>query len=808
MDWGEASASFDELTAEVSTTDLTQENEAQTRYTVVNRMVREILGWPDPQVHVEERLSNMFFDYVLRSGDETIVVEAKRYGATFPNPTKRRTLRLRGSVLGIGDVGNAIEQVRNYALELGATYAVATNGRCWIAFQPSDNVATGVAHLYFPFEREGDAEAFHMLLSEPAVAEGSLLVVRGPSTELANRLLEVIQDADDRVDRNDLADYIAPVLDVALYADAVLSSVEQLEHNYVATEARSRFDALLKVHLTDSKPTQVVPARRVHRGKSQGELDTIVRAANPSVAPPVTLLIGSVGAGKSTYLKHYELVAGHQSLADKKAHWIYIDFEQMGPGDSPRGFLYKKLRDYLLEDHPNSPTDWTNAVEPAYDSEVSGLARGPLAILFTRDKPAFYKEVSAHIQAEFERTEPYVDRVLTYLSKQSLCVVVLDNIDLYEDEVLETTALAEGLAFSKRTSSHVLVSIRDRTFVRHKNDSVLDAYELKKLWIDPPPFRDVLAARLTFAQKVLRNKDARIPLRNGMVLVVPDLSVFFEIVQRSILAGAAGSFIEAIGDGNIRRGLGLVSNFLTSGHIQANRAMSAYIAGSTQYTFPFHEVFKGTMLGQWKRYKERRSECVNLFEADLGSERLQLLRLWILQHMTARAASDRTLEVSLSSLAEKFGSLGATIDHLVSAMTFLRDHGLVLEVNGEPISRLSVVAVTRAGAYYVKEMTRRFAYVDEVLYDTGIRDADVWANMVALTQGIEREHAPAERMRLRAQRVADFLGYLEARDHDARSMSTALNDVPEFRLLSASVKTDADFAVAQAAKYYPARDAP
>lgn len=560
LDWGLASEAFDAIVAAAGSADLTSANEAQTRFDVIDRLLKEVLGWTHGQISVEERVTTNgigYVDYILRSGDSRIVVEAKRAGATFPSPTKRRHLKVAGSVLTSGDVKEAIDQARTYATEKEAQVIVVTNGHCWICYSMVAQAEDAYAIVFFPFSGGSDAEGLFRLLSEGAVAIGSLISVTNQPPRVEERLLTVLRDADGRVDRNNIADHITPALTNALYADALLSNDEALQKCFVTTEARSKFDTLLGMHLSDPKPALVQPARRIRTGKQGGELESIVQLSKPGFAPPVTLIIGPVGAGKSTYLRHFQAVAGKKLLRDAEAHWIYVDFERMGKGGNPRAFLYSELRAYLLADHPDAPTDYKSLVEPAYAEEVAGLARGPLAPIFL-DKAEFNKRVVDHIKKDFEAVEPYVDKLLKHLATVRLCVVVLDNVDLYEDEALETAVFAEGLGLSKRCAVHVIACIRDRTFVRHRNDASFDAYELRKLWLDPPPFKAVLSARLTYSRKVLEGRSAQVHLANGMHLNVPDLSVFFDIVQRSILQSDAGDYVEAVADLNIRRGLQLV----------------------------------------------------------------------------------------------------------------------------------------------------------------------------------------------------------------------------------------------------------
>ena len=129
-DWGEASEAFDRISRFLAGRDVTTVNEAQTRFDVIDRVVKEVLGWRHGQIDVEQANEGErrgFVDYILRSGDYTIVIEAKRVGAAFPSPTRRPKLKLTGSVLGRGDVSRAIAQAEEYARTKRADVVIVTN---------------------------------------------------------------------------------------------------------------------------------------------------------------------------------------------------------------------------------------------------------------------------------------------------------------------------------------------------------------------------------------------------------------------------------------------------------------------------------------------------------------------------------------------------------------------------------------------------------------------------------------------------------------------------------------------------------
>lgn len=798
-DWGVASVNFDSVKADVDSRDLASANEAQTRYDVIDRIIKEVLGWNYGAVSVEEHAPTStkagFVDYLLRSGDVSIIVEAKKIGAAFPTPTINKRLKLNGTVLGSGEIARAITQARQYAITKGSHVAVVTNGTCWCFFNVVDSSLDSYATLLFPFTKDGHAEELFNFLASDNVAEGSVSRITNDLPPPEERLLDAFKSADDRVDRNNIADQIAPALDGAMYSESILHDREALKRCFVTTEARTKFDAMLGMHLADPKPAAVTPAKRITRGKRGDHLERIISSGAPGHAPPVTLIIGPVGAGKSTYLKHFELVSGSEALASKSAHWIYVDMEEVGKSGDPRQFIYGKLKSYL--DARSNVIDQklvAAEIDAAYKVEIEAMRRGPLSFLSKDDQEA-QRAISAFLMDEYKATEPYVDKLLGYIAQNQLAVVVLDNVDLYEDDALETTVFAEGLALSKRIHCHVIVSVRDTTFVRHKTDSAFDAYELRKLWLDPPPLKAVISARLSYSKKILEKKSADIELPNNKRLHVPDLSVFFDIVQQSILRGQAGDYVEAIADLNTRKGLSLVKNFLTSGHIEADRALVQYLAGNTTYYFPFHEILKGTMLGQWLLFKEARSEGVNIFDARLGSRRLRMLRAFILQFLMQRAKTEKSMEVTVGECCDVICQVGATARQVEDCLGFLHRNGLVRTLDSDMLTSDSTIVSSRSGGYYVRMLARKFVYVEECMYDTAIDSQEAWQRIRDLTAGILIERNVLKRMYDRRTRMMLFLDNLSQIEEEVIADAPVLKDMNTVVGIRNAVLDDIDGAI-------------
>lgn len=245
-----------------------------------------------------------------------------------------------------------------------------------------------------------------------------------------------------------------------------------------------------------------------------------------------------------------------------------------------------------------------------------------------------------------------------------------------------------------------------------------------------------------------------------MKLNVPDLSVFFDIVQKSILSGSAGDFIDSLADNNIRRGLTLVTNFLTSGHIQADRAIKNYIEGDQGFTFPFHEIFKGSVLGQWKYYREGRAECINVFDSGLGVKSSRLLRLYLLKHLWYAARSDSSKEVPTVECINIFSKLGISENQIIGCINNLDEFGLLRNISTESITTDSQVVITRRGGFYIKYLSHKMPYVESCIYDTAIDDDDVWEVLSNITTQIENEPYIPKRMEMRRDRILYFLDYM------------------------------------------------
>ena len=258
LDWGEVSEKFDHIKYDSLNRQLNNESEAQTRFDIIDRIIKEVLQWKHGQISVEEYQKGdskqNYIDYFLKSGDNKIIIEAKKIGAAFPNPSKRKKLKLTGSILNEGEIGAAIKQAESYARIKEANIVVVTNGLCWCFYPVDINVEREniYAYLLFPFEDISDAAELFNFFAIHNVEQESLAKIGHENPNIVlHSLVRNSKDADTRIGRNVIADFISPALDYAFHGESLIGEEDKLSFCFVNTDARTKYDNTLKIFLSD-----------------------------------------------------------------------------------------------------------------------------------------------------------------------------------------------------------------------------------------------------------------------------------------------------------------------------------------------------------------------------------------------------------------------------------------------------------------------------------------------------------------------------------------------------------------------------
>jgi predicted type IV restriction endonuclease len=181
-------------------------SESDTRAKLIDPLFRDVLGWPEAEIRREKPVASGFVDYVLGADFSYVLVEAKRSNPRFKLrvENKARRLKLGGPhLLGDKKLRPFLEQARNYAVDLGAQFALLTNGAQFILFQPylaGRSWEHGVAIVFHDLsDIRDDFQEFYALLSWGAVCSGAIIEaferLEGITSELF-RPMDFIQNPD------------------------------------------------------------------------------------------------------------------------------------------------------------------------------------------------------------------------------------------------------------------------------------------------------------------------------------------------------------------------------------------------------------------------------------------------------------------------------------------------------------------------------------------------------------------------------------------------------------------------------------
>lgn len=747
-------------------------NEAETRLKVIDQVLFDVLDWTYDDVSVEERVSedgkSTFADYIFRTANTAFVVEAKKAGASFASVGESHKTKLSGKLMK-GTTGDAIRQARDYCRKKSIQFAVATNGSQWIIFPAmrTDQVAFADSTAVV-FDSLGrilgeESDDFHDILSRDAVINGKLeieLLGRSEDQVEERRLRTFFSAA-----RTQTANPIYPLIEDAVvqsFADSIIDMDDDLFNKcYVKSSDRRRFDRKISMYLQrESRLFARSPKRPLTRRKDTKALSETLQSAIHASRALAVLVLGPVGAGKTTYLHYSRNIAAADFFRQHNdrlyPQWIGIDFREFAKGESPVDFIYRVVLEYI-DDEPLL-SDWGRAVRPAYSSKIESLRRGPLHLL-ARDEKAFDAWVSEMVLKEYEETKPYVDRLLAWCSSHVPVFLVVDNVDQLEDSKAQSEIFATCIALGSRMHANLVMSLRESTYVEHRHSPAFDAFDFDPIQIEPPKIAPVLARRFFVAENLLKGRSGQFRARNGAHVIAEDLSIFINFVQSSVLGTEIGRHIEVLADGNVRLALRMTREFLESGYTEPERALEANPDGK-KYVLPRHEALRSILLGSRPVYSEQFSVIGNPFDARLSRTVAQPLRLFILNALVRMSSDSSFRSLDGPIIKEESNKVGFPDDYVKQVLEDLCRLNFVHTSGHGPATLNASYFPSRLGGHVIRELITDLAFVENVMMDTFIGDAAVWIDLRNLSDQVRSERNVTRRLRIRIRRVKRFYDFM------------------------------------------------
>ena len=491
------------------------------------------------------------------------------------------------------------------------------------------------------------------------------------------------------------------------------------------------------------------PARE-KAGVSQDLAADLIAAA---VKQRPVILLGDVGVGKTIFLRHLIKVEASDVLG--KALVLYIDFgREPALATDLQDFVLKRCANQLLHDY-QVDTDEDGFVRGVYHFELQRFSKGIFAPLKGLDPAEYLLQEIKFLESKKEDKAGHLRAALEHISKarKRPVVVFLDNIDQRPTEFQEQVFLI-GQSLAATWPATVFVSLRPDTFALSSIKGSLSAYHPRVFTVSPPRVDLVLTKRLNFALEELASTGRLRTLPQNMTFSSPLLSEYIHILIESFeRSDELMEFIDNLSEGNTRQALEFVSDFMGSGHVDAQLIVEAYRAGGS-YNIPVHQFLRAVIYRDHQHYDPTVSRIANLFDISIPDGREHFLTANLVAFVQ-RSSGTSTGNEGFVEL-ERIFEFGQGLGFQPAQIRYSLDRCIgkkLLEANPKFSKTISVTStrITNIGAYTVRKLSGTFAYIDAMIVDTPIVNPASRARL-----------GDATTIRARLERAGVFREYLDA----------------------------------------------
>ena len=721
-------------------------NEAETRFQIIDRIIIDCLGWQRSLVRLEQSDSDRgYADYELGLPRRAIW-EAKRENRVFeiPASSHKKLVQDLPSVLALSEeASGAVKQVQEYCSARGVEVAVATNGRQIVAFLATRSdgipplegrclVVRGLNHLREVFPTVWQA------LSPDGISEQRLKRLLDVNQFLA--LPEKVASGLSQYPKyrypSDLQTNLRRVGELLLIdlADHKDTEREFYEQCYCESGALSQH-ALISKRMLGARyealfdQSEIAPAVTPVPSKPSKDQKSQVLLSE-AVARRPTILIGDVGVGKTSFLKHLLYVSAFKEF--QKALHVYIDFGSQGVLSSDiGGFVLKEIESQLFSQHDIDVFE-NGFVRGVYHLEVQRFERGIHASL-RKENPSLYDQrLIEFLEDKTKSLDEHLRRAASHIARgrKKQIVIFLDNAD-QRDYQVQQHAFIVAQSLAKEWDAAVFIAIRPQTFYRSKKVGALTAYPRRVFTISPPRIDRVVERRLTFALKVA---EGHVPVQHLSAIRVqlPNIAA----ILRTLISSLSKSqelveFLSNITAGNIREVVEFVTMFIGSPNVNAKKILKITESGG-QYQIPLHEFWKAALLGEFSYYDSNSSLALNLFDIRSPNPNEHFLAPMILAFLHFDA-DHRTNEgfVASSSIVNEMQRWSFTPEATEAALRRMNNKKLLEtpqrvtfdeDETGLIGDMPDFFRISTIGAYHLDRWLTDFSYLDAMCYDTPIFD--------------------------------------------------------------------------------------
>ncbi len=723
-------------------------NESDTRFQVIDLFLIEILNWSRSSVKTEPHTAEGYIDYLLKLGDirSAFVIEAKRNGTldAITQSNVAASLTLNGPVLK--PLLQTTVQALRYAADEGVPHAAITDGNCWLFFKASRQDGRKPLEGRGVFFRTIDVvktnfTVFYELLAPIALSEKRNIIHLNKAEGVR------IADAEEQFYVSDPTG--ARMLPRQNFAsDATLlftqffsqlsddTNDDMLDKCFVESSESRKAETELK-KITENLTNAIISIDTEQGAALQQE----IKRAISSSSSETVLLVGTKGAGKSTFMRRFFRKVLSSNLREQCCV-ITVDLEAYrGSKEDISNWLIKRLREQAERAIIKTQPPNYDELRGIFWSEYQRWQNGTHKHLYERDRDQFRIEFGRHIE-ELRQKDPdtyvrlLIKRCLT--SNKRLPCIIFDNTDQFSDEEQDRVyQLAHALGVDDPIFS--VVPITDRTIWRLGKDGALQSYSANVFYLPVPEAKEIISKRVGYVKLKLQdepNAAREYFSAKGFSVSVNDLGIIADAIERVLVQqDYVSGLIGRLGNFDIRRMLQIARRIFVSPEIRIDDIVSAHFKGRP-ITLDKYRTYRALLKGEYDRFAERHNDFViNVFATEPhhpASPLLALYLLWILRSKASvmdESAYDKHMRVS--DLCDFIEACGVAQDTTLKTLQKLHGKRLIeeLDPNTEVLVLDSLVIIKEAGVAHIDLVLSSPTYIEQMALSTGLNSRAVRDSM-------------------------------------------------------------------------------
>ncbi len=620
--------------------------EQDTRIKVIDRVFQDCLGWKIGEVFTEDPANGGYADYKFSiNGRAMLIVEAKKDAREFgiDNKTPGRGYILSGPSFFNNNAKEGIQQAIRYCGSKNAELACVTNGREWIVFRGNrlgdgTDTINGMA-LVFPSTTAvlDNFQLFYELLSKDSVttlayrphfqeAEGQPI----RRTEFAKPL--VAADAVQMQPRGKFSKDISDIMSSYFNRISGDSDPDLLHKCFVVTKESHEADkSLARISADVVKRLKDIDTDRAD------DLASIIERAKESKRNEFVVIVGTKGAGKSTFVDRFFSLVLEPAIASEcvtaRVNVAESDGDPATIIDWLNNALLVELEKQLF---PDAPPDY-DQLQGIFFGEYQRLMYGPLKHLYEKDKQEFKIEFGRIINNKRDTAkQEYIKRVVEDISanRKKLPVIIFDNADHYDIDMQDKIYQYARSIYENRLCL-IIVPITDRTSWQLSRQGALQSYEHEALFLPTPSTQVILRKRIEYINEKIKAEKATSSqyfMGRGIALDIAHMESFVTCLHRVFLdAPGVSRWIGNLANNDVRRALDIARRIMSSPYIKIEDLFKAHVIKSAHDIKPW-AIKRAIYKGDYDNYASSHNEYVqNIYSVTQDVHSTPLMGLRILQ---------------------------------------------------------------------------------------------------------------------------------------------------------------------------------